>query len=62
MRVLWRRFLADESAATAIEYSVLACMIAVGALAGFMTFGDGLKTLLGGNSSKIVEALNRWTF
>ena len=38
-------FLADDSGATAIEYGLIAAMIAVGAILAFTSLGNGLRTL-----------------
>ena len=37
----------DEEGATAIEYGLLAALIAVAALASFQSFGDGLFNMWG---------------
>ena len=38
-------FLTDDSGATAIEYGLIAAMIAVGAILAFTSLGNGLRTL-----------------
>lgn len=40
------RFLKDESGATAIEYGLIAALIAVAAITGFSTLGDNLSSTL----------------
>ncbi|MFC3078742.1 Flp family type IVb pilin [Phenylobacterium terrae] len=42
MKPLSLRFLNDRSGATAIEYGLIAALIAVALLAGLAAFGDGL--------------------
>ncbi len=37
------RFLKDESGATAIEYGLIAALIAIAATAGMTALGDGLQ-------------------
>ncbi|MCB1737096.1 MAG: Flp family type IVb pilin [Gammaproteobacteria bacterium] len=41
------RFLNDESGATAIEYGLIAALVAVAAIAGFQLLGQNLSTTLG---------------
>ena len=41
------RFLRDESAATAIEYGMIAALVAVGALVAITAFGESLVGLFG---------------
>ena len=54
-------FLRDERGATAIEYGLIAAMIAVGAIASFTVLGNGLSNLFGsteaGASSVLDEAV-----
>ena len=38
-----RKFIQDESGATAIEYSLLASLIAVGIVGGATAVGDGIN-------------------
>jgi pilus assembly protein Flp/PilA len=45
MGVLLRRFGRDERGATAIEYGLIAGMIAIGLIAAFSTFGGSLSAL-----------------
>ena len=47
----------DESGATAIEYGVMAAMIAVACIAAFIAFGGGLQTLFGSVDTKTAAAL-----
>jgi len=41
---MFARFLKDESGATAIEYGLIAALIAVAIIAGATTLGDTLNT------------------
>ncbi len=44
MKTLFARFLKDESGATAIEYGLIAALIAVVAIGAMTQIGDGLET------------------
>jgi pilus assembly protein Flp/PilA len=59
MRPLIRRFLKDDSAATAIEYGLIATLISVAIFGGVGSFSDGLEQLWSNNSNKLVEAFNQ---
>ena len=52
-----KTFYADESAATAIEYGLIAAMIAVGIIAALTVFGGGLTGLFNAVSSKSATAM-----
>lgn len=39
--------------ATAIEYGLIASLIAIGAIAGFQSFGNGLTNMWGNVSNKV---------
>ena len=54
-----RRFLRDETAATAIEYGLVAAMICVAILGGLTTFASGVTTLWDGNNGQITGVLSR---
>lgn len=47
------RFVNDESGATAIEYGLIAALIAVGIIAAATTLGNGLSTLFNGIATKV---------
>jgi pilus assembly protein Flp/PilA len=47
------RFAQDESGATAIEYGLIAALIAVGIIAAATTLGGGLSTLFNKIGSKV---------
>ena len=42
-----KRFLQNQDGATAIEYGLLAALIAIGAIVSFTTLGNGLVALFG---------------
>lgn len=54
-----RRFLMDESGATAIEYGLVAAMICVAILGGLTSFGSGVSALWDGNNGEITGVLSR---
>lgn len=47
------KFINDESGATAIEYGLIAALIAVGIIAAATTLGGGLSTLFNNISTKL---------
>jgi pilus assembly protein Flp/PilA len=47
------RFLNDESGATAIEYGLIAALIAVGIIAAATTLGGSLSTLFNNISNRL---------
>lgn len=51
------RFLRDESGATAIEYGLIASLIALAILGGVGGLADSLETLWGDNNAAIGAAL-----
>jgi pilus assembly protein Flp/PilA len=53
MKTLLQRFVNDESGATAIEYGLIASLIAVAIIAGATALGTSLNTTFMGISSKI---------
>lgn len=50
----FKTFWADESGATAIEYGLLASLIALAIVAGATTLGDKLNDLFEGAAAKLV--------
>ena len=50
------RFANDESGATAIEYGLIAALIAVGIIAAATTLGSSLSDLFGRISGKLNDA------
>ncbi len=51
------RFVNDESGATAIEYGLIAALIAVGIIAAATTLGGSLSTLFNNISTKLDDAI-----
>lgn len=52
------RFLNNEDGATAIEYGLIAAMIAVGLIVAMTTFGNNLTTLFNKVDSRAGGAMN----
>ena len=48
-----RKFIADESGVTAIEYGLIAALVAVAAVTAFTTLGSKLTSVFTGVSSKM---------
>ena len=46
-----RHFARDESGATAVEYGLIAALMAVACIIAFTTLGNGLTNLFGSSSS-----------
>lgn len=55
---LIRRLLADRKAATAIEYGLIAALIAVAAIAAMQGLGNQLRTTFSITSGKMKEGIN----
>jgi pilus assembly protein Flp/PilA len=53
-----KKFLQDETGATAIEYGLIASLIAVAIIGGFSALADALEALWGDNNGKINQAFN----
>lgn len=58
MFALIRRFLADEDAATAVEYGLIVALVAVTAIVGITAAGGGLGNLFGSVSNKSANAMS----
>lgn len=56
MSNLIARFVKDESGATAIEYGLIAALIAVAIIAGATTVGSQLKITFGKVGTKLTDA------
>ena len=56
MKNLIARFANDESGATAIEYGLIAALIAVAAVAAMQGLGGALKTTFSNTSSSMATA------
>jgi pilus assembly protein Flp/PilA len=52
-----RRFAEDEAGATAIEYGLIAALVAVGAIFAMTSFGGSLSTMFNTVSSKAGSAM-----
>ena len=61
MQGLWQasiRFARDQRGTTAIEYGLIATLIAVGALGGMMALGGGVSGSWGDSAQRITDAMN----
>lgn len=47
----------DQSGATAIEYGLIAALLAIAALTAFQTFGDGLSNMWGHVRGESINAM-----
>ena len=54
---LVRRWREDRKGATAIEYGMLAAMVALMALGGFSSLFNAVKQLYDNNSNRVIERL-----
>ena len=52
-----RRFAGDESGATAIEYGLIAALVAVGVLASMQALGGGVSGSWGTTTQKVSDAM-----
>jgi pilus assembly protein Flp/PilA len=52
------KFLRDESGATAIEYGLIAALIAVALISGAASLGESISNLFGGTNSDIAKVFN----
>ncbi|MCF6326983.1 MAG: Flp family type IVb pilin [Devosiaceae bacterium] len=50
-------FLEDESGATAIEYGLIAALMAVASIVSFTALGNGLQNIFGSTSSGVGGAI-----
>lgn len=53
-----KKFIADEEAATAIEYGLIAALIGVAAIVGFMVLGNSLADMYGSNSEAVGDVVD----
>jgi|EndMetStandDraft_5_1072996.scaffolds.fasta_scaffold3891956_1 pilus assembly protein Flp/PilA len=58
MRALLVRFCANESGATAIEYGLIAALIAVACIAAIVALGGGVQDLFGRIQNKAGNAMD----
>ena len=57
-KLLFAKYLADDSGATAIEYALLAALIAVGIIGGATVFATSINDLFGGVDSDMSKAFD----
>jgi pilus assembly protein Flp/PilA len=57
VRMLALRLVHDERGATAIEYGLIAAMVAVGAVGGMSALGGGLGGSWSNTANKMTEAM-----
>ncbi len=57
LNALVRRFARDQRGTTAIEYGLIALLVAVGFLAGLKALGEGNSASWGATSNKITGAM-----
>ena len=55
MKTLFSRFVSDESGATAIEYGLIAALVAVAIITALTTLGDGLTDIFEGVGDRLSE-------
>ncbi len=53
-----KRFVSDESGATAVEYGLVCAMVAVAVIAAFAQFGTGIKTAFASLTTQLNTKLN----
>ncbi len=58
MRALITSFVHNESGATAIEYGMLASLVALGVISAFTITGGGLQNLFGAVGSRSGASIN----
>jgi pilus assembly protein Flp/PilA len=54
-----RQFVRDERGATAIEYGLIACLVAVGFLGGLKALSSGNSSSWNNTSEKITDAMKQ---
>jgi pilus assembly protein Flp/PilA len=52
-----KRFIRDESGATAIEYSLIIAVLSLAIVGGVSKYANSLEFLFGNNSSEVQKAL-----
>jgi pilus assembly protein Flp/PilA len=53
-----RRFIEDESGATAVEYGLIAVLISLAAIFGISALSGAIQFLFSDNNSRMVEAFS----
>jgi len=61
MKNLVKRFLKNESGATAIEYALIAGALSVAIVAGMTLLGDGLSTRFGNIKTELNKSVSSGT-
>jgi pilus assembly protein Flp/PilA len=56
MRQLIQRFIVSESAATSIEYALIATLVSIAIIAGAIVLGTSLNTVYTNLGTKVVNA------
>lgn len=51
-------FLHDEDGATAIEYGLIAVLVALGIIGGLTAFGQAMNNMFSGNGTSLAAAVN----
>jgi len=59
MLKLARRFNADESGSTAIEYGLIVAVLSLAMIAGFSQFGNAFQDMLSHPESELQQSLQR---
>jgi pilus assembly protein Flp/PilA len=56
---VWRRFATDESAATAIEYGLMAALISLAIIGTVEAMGTSISTVLFGNIASQLSSMTK---
>jgi pilus assembly protein Flp/PilA len=56
MKTVFTRFVKDESGATAIEYGLIAAIVAVGIIIGLQNLRDGLNTMFNNLKTQVTTS------
>lgn len=56
MKTVLTRFVKDESGATAIEYGLIAAIVAVGIIIGLQNLRDGLNTMFNNLKTQVTTS------
>ena len=56
MKTVFNRFVKDESGATAIEYGLIAAIVAVGIIIGLQNLRDGLNTMFNNLKTQVTTS------
>jgi pilus assembly protein Flp/PilA len=54
---MFRRFIQDETGATAIEYGLIAAVLSLAIVSGVSRYAEKLEFLFGNNASEVQKAL-----